>query len=65
MALALPLPTRTPARTRVRPHLLALPTGMPLTALDLRMRRLSAEHSQHLDGPVFPCPRCFTPPIGL
>jgi hypothetical protein len=66
MVLAQPLPTRAlPGPTRTRPHLVAMPTGQPLSSLDLRMRRLSAEHIQHADGPVFPCPRCFTPPIGL
>jgi hypothetical protein len=65
MALAQPLPTRTTAPARTRPHLVALPTGGPLSALDLTMRRLSAEHGRHAAGPVFPCPRCFTPPIGL
>ena len=65
MALAQPLPSRTsaPARTRIR--LVAMPTGAPLSALDVLMRRLSAEHGRHAAGPVFPCPRCFTPPIGL
>jgi hypothetical protein len=42
-----------------------MPTGAPLSALDIRMRLLSAEHAKHANGPVFPCPRCFTPPIGL
>jgi hypothetical protein len=66
MALALPLPTRsapTPTRTRLR--LVAMPAGLPLSALDLTMRRLAADHVRHATGPVFPCPRCFTPPIGL
>jgi hypothetical protein len=66
MALALPLPTRsapTPTRTRLR--LVALPAGLPLSALDLTMRRLSTDHARHATGPVFPCPQCFTPPIGL
>ena len=65
MALAQPLPSRTTNPTRIRPHLVALPTGAPLSALDLTMRRLSAEHGRHASGPVFPCPRCFTPPIGV
>jgi len=65
MALAQPLPRRTTAPVRIRPHLVALPTGAPLSALDLTMRRLSAEHGRHAEGPVFPCPRCFTPPIGF
>jgi hypothetical protein len=42
-----------------------MPTGAPLSSLDIRMRLLSAEHAKHANGPVFPCPRCFTPPIGL
>jgi hypothetical protein len=66
MALALPLPTRsapTPTRTRLR--LVAMPAGLPLSALDLTMRRLAADHARHATGPVFPCPRCFTPPMGL
>jgi hypothetical protein len=65
MALAQPLPKRTTRPARIRPHLVALPTGAPLSALDLTMRRLSAEHGRHAGGPAFPCPRCFTPPIGL
>jgi hypothetical protein len=66
MALAQPLPTRPlPGPTRARPHIVAMPTGAPISALDIRMRLLSAGHAQHASGPVFPCPRCFTPPIGL
>ena len=66
MALALPIPTRsapTPSRARLR--LVAMPAGLPLTGLDVTMRRLSADHAQHAAGPVLPCPRCFTPPIGI
>jgi hypothetical protein len=66
MALALPIPTRsapTPSRARLR--LVAMTAGLPLSGLDLTMRRLSAEHTQHAAGPVFPCPRCFTPAIGI
>jgi hypothetical protein len=66
MALALPIPTRsapTPARSRL--HLVAMPAGLPLSTLDLTMRRLSADHPRHATGPVFPCPLCFTPPIGV
>ena len=66
MAFAQPLPTRPlPGPTRIRPHLVAMPTGSPISALDIRMRQLSAEHTKHAAGPVFPCPRCFTPAIGL
>ena len=66
MALALPIPTRSaPTHRRARIRLVAMPAGLPLSALDLTMRRLSADHAHHETGPVFPCPRCFTPPIGI
>jgi hypothetical protein len=42
-----------------------MPDGLPLSALDLTMRRLSADHAHHRTGPTFPCPRCFNPPIGI
>ena len=62
MAFALPLPIETaPERTRTTPLLVALPTRPRISDLDRTMRRLSNEHEQHTEGPVFPCPDCFSP----
>jgi hypothetical protein len=62
VALALPLPIETaPEPTRTTPLLVALPARPRIADLDRTMQRLSAEHEQHADGPVFPCPDCFSP----
>lgn len=64
VALALPLPTETaPEPTRTTPLLVALPARPRIADLDRTMQRLSAEHDQHAEGPVFPCPDCFTPAL--
>ena len=65
MALALPAPTR-PSRTAVSrplPHLVPLSSPLPLSALDRTLQRLGAEHVLHGEGPTFPCPLCFRPPL--
>jgi hypothetical protein len=62
VALALPVPTKTsPEPTHATPYLVALPARPRIADLDRTMQRLSAEHEQHAEGPVFPCPDCFTP----
>ena len=62
VALALPIPTETaPEPTRATPLLVALPTRPRISDLDRTMQRLSDEHEQHTEGPVFPCPDCFSP----
>ena len=62
MALALPAPTTTsPEPTHATPYLVALPAQPRIADLDRTMQRLSAEHEQHTEGPIFPCPDCFTP----
>ena len=62
MALALPLPTEAaPEPIRTGPLLVALPARPRIADLDRTMQRLSAEHEQHVEGPVFPCPDCFSP----
>ena len=62
MALALPKSTdAAPASTSTTPHLVALPPRPRISDLDRTMQRLSAEHAQHAEGPVFPCPDCFAP----
>jgi hypothetical protein len=60
VALALPLPIETEP-TRTTPLLVALPARPRIADLDRTMQRLSAEHEQHAEGPVFPCPDCFSP----
>jgi hypothetical protein len=64
VALALPFPTETaPKPTRTTPLLVALPARPRIPDLDRTMQRLSDEHAQHTEGPVFPCPDCFTPAL--
>ncbi len=62
MVLALPIPTETaPEPTRATRLLVALPARPRIADLDRTMQRLSAEHEQHTEGLVFPCPDCFSP----
>ena len=66
MALALPVPTETELDwTRSTPYLVALPARPRIPDLDRTMQRLSADHTQHTEGRVFPCPDCFTPVLAF
>ena len=66
MALAFPFPTETtPDSTLSTPYLVVLPDRPRIPDLDRTMQRLSAEHAQHSEGPVFPCPDCFTPVLAF
>jgi hypothetical protein len=66
VALALPAPTNTsPEPTHATPYLVALPARPRIADLDRTMQRLSAEHEQHAEGPVFPCPDCFSPVLAF
>jgi hypothetical protein len=66
VALALPKKTdAAPAPNRTTPHLVAVPPRPRISDLDRTMQRLSAEHGQHAEGPVFPCPDCFAPALSF
>jgi hypothetical protein len=66
VALALPAPTKiSPEPTHATPYLVALPARPRIADLDRTMQRLSAEHEQHAEGPVFPCPDCFSPVLAF
>jgi hypothetical protein len=43
----------------IEPHV-----TLPMSDLDRRMSALRRDHTQHVNGPVYPCPQCFHPELG-
>jgi hypothetical protein len=45
---------QSPTITSIAPQ-----ASLPVSALDLVLRRLATEHDSHRTGAVLPCPICF------
>jgi hypothetical protein len=69
MTLALPTRAR-PFTTIARqspplPGVVDVPTTLPISRLDRVLNGLAHDHSRHAEGPIFPCPLCFDPPLRI
>jgi hypothetical protein len=57
--------SRTTGRSIVPAPFAELDSFATASQLDLVLADLARDHQRHATGPVFPCPRCFKPPLSV
>jgi hypothetical protein len=45
------------------PRIVEVTTPMPISGLDRVLNGMKHDHWRHAEGPIFPCPLCFDPPL--
>ncbi len=68
MTLALPTRTRPASPSRQSspgPRIVEVAPAITISRLDRVLNDLTHNHWQHAEGPAFPCPLCFDPPLRM